>query len=169
MKRPSTLLAAQLFWLLCACADSKPPASAASPVLGQTISIALPSDDGALVSIPFEAHSVVLDVWSPTCVPCRESVPALVKRAADLEAANAKLVLVAVLADDETTEGARERLASWGVRRPFLVDRGEVLLREANVTALPATLVISPGGEVRWIAPTDATVADIVNVVRSVR
>jgi len=127
----------------------------------------LPTEDGALVSIPLPNRTTVIDAWSPSCVPCRERVPALVKRAADLEAANAKLVLVAVLAEGESTEQARATLSSWGVSRPFLVDRGDVLRREASVHDLPSTLVISRTGEVLWVAPPTASADDVVKAARS--
>jgi hypothetical protein len=90
-----------------------------------------------------------------------------VKRTADLESAGAKLVLVAVLSDSESTEAARATLASWGVSSPFLVDRGDILRREAGVTALPTTLVLSHAGELQWVAPVGATADDVVRAARA--
>jgi thiol-disulfide isomerase/thioredoxin len=143
------------------------PASAASSVLNQTVSFALPSDGGLLVSVPLSSpRTTVVDVWAPSCVPCRRSLPAIVKRQAELEAHGAKLVLVAVLSDAETTEGARATLVSWGANSPFLIDRGDTLRTQAGVDALPATLVIDRAGVVRWVAPPSASVDDIVRAAR---
>jgi|GEM_PF-650065 len=145
------------------------PPSAPSSVLHRAVHIDLPSDGGALVSLPLAGRATVVDAWAPSCVPCRTKLPALVKRSAELEAAGAKLVLVAVLADGESTDAARATLASWGVTSPFLVDRGDVLRREAGVTDLPTTLVLTPGGEVRWVSPVGATPDDVVSAVRAAR
>jgi thiol-disulfide isomerase/thioredoxin len=130
------------------------------------VHIDLPSDSGDLVSLPLAGRATVVDAWAPSCAPCRDAVPALVKRQTDLEGAGVKLVLVAVLAEDESTELARTTLASWGVKAPFLVDRGDVLRREAGISSLPSTLFLSPEGEVRWISPLSATADDIVRAAR---
>lgn len=142
------------------------PPSAPNPAAGRQVRIDLPSDGGALVSLPFAGRTTVLDAWAPTCLPCKEKLPALFKRSAELEAAGAKLVLVAVLSDGESTDAARATLASWGVKSPFLIDRGDVLRREVGVTELPTTLVLSPSGDVRWTAPVNATADDVVRAAR---
>lgn len=150
------------------CAGGAPaPASVASGA--REVHFSLPTDGGDLVNLPLAGSRAVIDVWGITCPPCREAVPALVARNAELETAGAKLVLVAVLADGETTDGARAALASWGVSRPFLVDRGDVLRREADVTALPSTLIVSSSGAVLWVAPRGATADDIVAAARAIR
>jgi hypothetical protein len=77
-------------------------------------------------------------------------------------------VLVAVLSDAESTDAARAALASWGVSAPFLVDRGDVLRREAGVRDLPATLVVGQDGVVRWVAPP-LSKADVVQAARAAR
>ncbi|HUS67164.1 MAG TPA: redoxin domain-containing protein, partial [Kofleriaceae bacterium] len=103
-----------------ACGSSSTPASA--PAAADVVSFTLPNDRGDLIDVPLASgRAVVIDAWGPTCAPCREKVPALVAKAAELEAAGATLVLVAVLADGEDTEAARQTLASWGVTRDFLI------------------------------------------------
>jgi hypothetical protein len=103
-----------------------------------------------------------LDFFSPSCDPCREKVPALVAKRGELEARGAKLVLVAVLADSESTNDAQRSLASWGVSEGFLVDKGGVSNREAGVSGLPATLVLDADGGRVWTAPPTATAADVL-------
>ncbi len=131
------------------------------------VSFSLPSDRGALVSIPTGARSTVLDFWAPTCVPCKKSLPELNAKSAELEAAGAKLVLVAVLADGESTDDARKTLASWGVNASFLVDRGGVGQREAGIQGLPATLVLDGKGTLTWVAPVEADASAIVKAAKA--
>jgi len=78
-----------------------------------------------------------------------------------------KLLLVAVLSEDESTEAARGALTSWGVSAPFLIDRGDVLRREAGVTSLPATLVIDEQRHIRWVAPPNTSANDVVAALSS--
>lgn len=142
-----------------------PTPSAPSSSLNQTVGFSLPSDTGSLVSIPLTEHAVVLDAWAPSCEPCRKKLPALFARRADIEERGAKLVLIAVLSEGESTESARATLNEWGIRAPFLVDRGDVLRREAGVSELPSTLVLDPDGRVRWVAPATATAEDVVAAI----
>jgi|SRR6478736_1322469 len=142
---------------------SPSPASHASNAPSdRQVSFSLPSDDGNLVTVPLSNVTTVVDAWAPSCKPCREKLPALYARKGDIEAHGGKLALVAVLADAETTEDARAALNSWGVKAPFLIDRGDVLRREAGVNDLPATLVIDSRQHVRWVAPLNASASDVV-------
>lgn len=141
---------------------SSPPPSAPSPMLGKKVVMDLPSDTGALVSIGGGGEPLVLDFWAPTCVPCQTKLPELVAREGDIQAAGARLILVAVLADDESTEMARETLTSWGVQHPFLIDREDVSRQAAGVTDLPATLVLNAQHVVTWVAPSAPSADDVV-------
>ncbi len=141
------------------------PRGAESPMLGKTVSFDLPDDSGALVHVPLDDKITVLDFWATWCAPCRESVPALLARESDLQATGAKIVLVGVLADDESIDKARSTLESWGVKAPFLVDRGGVAQAEAGVRDLPATVILRAGGVVHWVAPKGATAAQVLSAV----
>lgn len=142
------------------------PVSAPSPVLGKAIKVDLLDENGSKVSVPISgARSTVLDFWSPTCEPCRKSVPALIAKVPEIEAQGGKVVLVGVLSEDESAADAHGALESWGVRYPFLVDRGEVSQTQAGVNALPATLILDAGGVVRWVSPTGSSAADIVKAL----
>lgn len=129
----------------------------------------LPSDGGSLVSIGGGGQPLVLDFWAPSCVPCATKVPELVAREPDLRASGARLVLVGVLADGETTEMARETLASWGVERPFLIDREDVSRRAAGVTDLPATLVLNGQHVATWAGSPTSPANDVVAATRAAR
>jgi hypothetical protein len=169
MKSSSSLLSfcvlLALGLIACGKAADAPPSSPG----GRAVRFSLPSDAGDLVSVPLPNQAAVIDAWSPTCVPCKEKLPKLVARRKDIEAANAKLVLVAVLADGESTDEAKKALESWGVREPFLVDRGSVLRSEAGVDALPSTIIVGPDGSLRWTAKPTSTEEDIVTAARNSR
>jgi hypothetical protein len=165
MRTPCLLPA--LAVVVASCAVPHPRASAPSPVLGQAVSFTLPTDSGGLVTVPTADHrALVLDFFGPTCPRCRDTVPALLARKADVEARGAQLVLVGVLGDGESTEDARRALASWGVRAPFLKDGGGVSQKELGVDKLPATVVLDGAGVVRWVATAAATADDVVAAVR---
>lgn len=142
---------------------TKTPASVAPNAPAQRrVSFSLPSDVGTLVTVPVPSATTVVDAWAPTCKPCRDKLPALYARRAEIEAHGAKLVLIAVLSPAESSQDARAALSSWGVDAPFLIDRGDVLRREAGVSSLPATLVIDEQQRIRWVAPPNASAKDVV-------
>jgi hypothetical protein len=148
--------------VLISCAKT-PASGAANAAPDRRVSFSLPSDDGNLVTVPLPNVTTVIDAWAPTCKPCRDKLPALYARRAEIEARGAKLVLVAVLSQSESTDDARAALASWGVNAPFLIDRGDVLRREAGIASLPATLVLDEREHVRWVAPSNASADDVVS------
>ena len=159
------LLLCQLFGLLSGCGP-RLPASAANDKLGQPVAFSLPSNDGALVSVPAaHARATVLDFFGPSCEPCRKALPALYARREALASRGATLILIAVLAEGESTDDARRALASWGVSAPFLVDNEGTGRREAGVLSLPATLVLDERGVTKWAAPPSASPADVVAAV----
>ncbi len=151
--------------LLASCGHAPVP-SAQHPMLGQAVTIALPTDGGALVSIPSQdGKSTVLDFWGPTCEPCRKKLPELVAKNAELQARGARLILVAVLADGESTEQAKSTLQQWGVDWPFLVDRSNASRSQLGVEGLPATLVVDAQGKLVWSATPDATAQDVLAAI----
>ena len=83
LPRRLLLLAALLSGALAAgCLGGAP--SLATPSLNTPIPMSLTRDDGTPATIPVPgARAAVLDFWSPTCEPCKRTIPAmLAKRAA---------------------------------------------------------------------------------------
>jgi len=153
---------ALLFGLLSGCGPGA-PVSAPNDKLGQPVSFSLPTNEGALVSVPLAgARSTVLDFFGPSCEPCRKALPALYAQRDKLATHGAQLLLIAILADGESTADATRALSSWGVSAPFLVDSEGTGRREAGVRNLPATLVLDERGVTKWAAPVGASAADVV-------
>jgi hypothetical protein len=149
-----------------ACGPSAAPSALPAAPNGPAVSFSLPSSSGDLVTVPIAgARQTVLDFFGPTCEPCAKKVPELVGRRADIEKRGARLVLVAVLADGESTADAERALSKWGVRSPFLVDRAGVSLREAGVKDLPSTIILDSNGATRWRAPLGATADDVLRAL----
>lgn len=153
--------------VLLSCCTKAPATGPADAPASRRVSFSLPSDDGKLVSVPWPGVTTVVDAWAPTCKPCRDKLPALYARRGEIEAHGGKLVLVAVLSQAESTQDARAALTSWGVNAPFLIDRGDVLRREAGVSGLPATLVIDERQQIRWVAPPNASATEVIAAANS--
>ena len=130
-------------------------------MLGKALRLDLPSERGDRIFIPVRhARATVVSFWSPGCKPCRNWVAELVRVRPDIEAKEARLVLVAVLAEGETAAQAESALGDWGVSSTFVVDQGAAAQRAAGVTAQPGTLVVDEQGVVQWVAPAEATSDD---------
>jgi hypothetical protein len=116
------------------------------------------------VAIPQpDAAATLVDAFAPTCVPCATKVPALAARRGELANAGARLVLVAVLSDGESDADAARALSQWGAEgAAFVVDRGGALRRTLAIDTLPGAAVVDRAGKVRWVAPTNASVDDLV-------
>jgi uncharacterized ferredoxin-like protein len=87
-----------------------------------------------------------------------------------LRARGAELVLVAILADDESTAQAEQTLAEWHVAgERFLIDRDAVSVRNAAVTTLPTTQVLDAAGILRWVAQEPPGPNDLLRAVDAAR
>ena len=138
-------------------------------MLDQPAAFTLPSDAGDLVAVPGSpGRTTVVDFWATDCEPCKRSLPALAAKADAWKGEGIDLVLVGVLRDDEATESAKGVLQSWGVARPFLVDRGGAVQKSMNVAKIPATLVLDGGGTVRWVSAADSAPEQIEAAARHV-
>lgn len=94
---------------------------------------------------------VLINVWATWCAPCRTELPAL---QAYTERPGAIPVLGVQVLSDEA--GGLELLQRLGVRFPGVHDPDARLRAALRVPAvLPASFVVTPGGQVRRIDPPE--------------
>jgi thiol-disulfide isomerase/thioredoxin len=156
-------------FVLAAC-EPKPAADAPRPPRPdvRVVRLSLPTDGGELVTVPVNGvQTTVLDFFGPTCDPCKKKVPELVAKRQAIEHKGGRLVLVAVLAEGESTAQAKAALESWGVSHPFLVDSGDASRREVGFDGLPATAILDSAGRLKWLAPAGATADDVLAALPS--
>lgn len=158
-------LAALLCFALAGCMASG-ARSAETTSLNKPIPMSLTRDDGAPAAIPVPgARAAVLDFWSPTCEPCKRTIPAMLAKRAELEKRGAVHVLVAVLEKGESADDARAVLSLWGIQEPFLVDSGGALLAKVGARDVPAFAVVDAAGVLVWLAPDGITAADVLAAI----
>jgi thiol-disulfide isomerase/thioredoxin len=123
-------------------------------------------DDGAPAPIPVPgARAVVLDFWSPTCEPCKRTIPAMLAKRAEIEQKGAVLLLVGVLEKDETPEDAKAVLALWGIDEHFAVDKEGAFLSKIGAKAVPAFAIVDAAGILRWVAPDGVTTKNVLAAI----
>lgn len=102
---------------------------------------------------PPKSKGVVLSFAASFCEPCRHELSALRDLAPRLAAAG---ISVAVVVTDTDPEGIAimEQLTVRELKLPFAVlsDRFGVVGRRYGVSALPMTVLVDRGGDVRWQA-----------------
>jgi len=127
----------------------------------------LASDCGDMVTVPpADKKKVVLHFFSPTCASCRKRLPALADRRDDISARGARLVLVAVLSDNESTDQATAALRDWGVPWPFLVDPSGASRSLLGVGHVPASVIVDGKGKLLWVSPEDAAAEEVLDALR---
>jgi thiol-disulfide isomerase/thioredoxin len=108
---------------------------------------------------------MVLDFWSPSCEPCKRTIPAVLARRADIEKKGAVHVLVAVLQKGESVNDARAALATWGIDERFVVDEDGALLAKIGVPEVPAFAIVDSAGLLHWVAPPGVTISNILDAI----
>jgi peroxiredoxin len=92
---------------------------------------------------------IVLNFWASWCSVCQQEAPALAVAARQFTPSGVRFVGVDV---EDSSASATAYMQHHGLRYPSLSDPGDHIALEFNrlipVTALPSTLVISPGGRI---------------------
>jgi peroxiredoxin len=111
----------------------------------------------------FRGHTVLLNFWSPTCVPCVTEMPALQRASRDALQAHGARVAPLVLGVEGTPDSAAT-VASFGRKvgagYPLLLDSQlKVSLLEYHVSALPTSVLIDAKGLMRavYLGPMTST------------
>jgi thiol-disulfide isomerase/thioredoxin len=89
---------------------------------------------------------VVLNFWASWCTPCRAEMPNLERLSRELGGDGLVVLGIDVL-DDE--RDARAFLAALGITYPNVFDPEQTRMRLYRVAALPTTILIDRGQQVR--------------------
>ena len=102
-------------------------------------------ENGAARSLSeWHGRWVVLNLWGPWCLPCKEEMPSLVRLAAHLDPARARSFRLPLTG---AARSGSEILPRRGIEGfPVLMGDGENLDAVLGLSALPTTLVIDPSG-----------------------
>lgn len=142
------------------------PASLPTASLNQSVTVTLPGDDGAPFAIPPPgARYTVLEFWSPTCEPCKQILPAVLKKRAELAQKGADLVHVAVLEQGQSANDAKATMAFWGVNERFVVDVDGAYMHKLGAKNVPAFAIVDAAGTLRWVAPDGITISGLISAI----
>lgn len=143
-----------------------PLPSAQTPSLGKPLAATLTGDDGAPSPIPAPGgKALLLDFWSPSCEPCKRTIPAVLARREDIEKKGAVHVLVAVLQKGESVNDAKAALAAWGITERFVVDEEGAFLAKVGAPDVPAFAIVDAAGVLHWVAPSGVTISNILDAI----
>ena len=161
------------FLIACSCGARSSEATRGATSPGgpaRQVSYTLVSNDGELTRVPIPGRITVLEYWAPTCEPCSKTLPRVVAMRDALRARGAELVLVAILAGDESTALAEQTLVEWHIRgERFLIDRNEVSARSAAIKTLPTTQVLDAAGILHWVGNGSDGSNDLLAAVDAAR
>jgi peroxiredoxin len=100
-------------------------------------------------------RTVLLNFWSPTCIPCTTEMPALQQASQEArQAANGRNapVVLGVVGTPDTARTVAAFGRRVGVTYPLLLDsRLQVSLLDYHVSALPTSVLIGPQGRLRAV------------------
>ena len=150
-----------------------PHASPAQPGLA-TVHVGRPAPGFTLLDLQgrtvqladYRGHAVLLNFWSPTCVPCRTEMPDLQRAWRRLRRVDGPLI-VGIDASADSRDAVRRFAARAGVDYPLLLDPYEMASMGAyHVYQIPTSVLIDPRGIVRQIRFGPLTEAQIVQALQ---
>lgn len=106
----------------------------------------------------FSGEWVVVNFWASFCSPCIREMP-------ELQKLHEFGVLVVGVNALDRPDLALRFIAETEVTYPMLVDERGDLMAAASVTALPATLVLDPSGEVRARKAGEVDFAGLMDLI----
>lgn len=88
----------------------------------------------------------MLNFWGPSCIPCRNEFPLLLR---ELDAHGSEgLAIVGILTDDPP-EPARQFVAEFHATWPTVIDPDESIKRTYRIVGRPLTWFVDRGGVIR--------------------
>lgn len=155
-----------LLLALAACSGAPPPPSQPSPLLKRT----MPTFEGDTLTrghfytAQGNGYPMVVKFFSSKCEACKQTLAAVQSVYAD----STDLVVVGVSEDDSAVD-ARRTADGLGLHFPIILDEGGSVMKQYQVTAVPATFVITRNGNVSWVGGKEQTEAGIRAAVRAAR
>lgn len=108
---------------------------------------------GYISSNTFAGKWVILNVWATWCGPCRKELPSLQRLSDRLDAAQWRVIGLALETDDHAV---REYLAEKQIVYENYLDAGAKIDQQVlGLVVLPATYVIGPDGRIREVVLGD--------------
>ena len=116
---------------------------------GEGVQFVLPDLEGRQVSLQEELARgpVVLDFWATWCKPCIQALPKLVQVAADYQDLGVQVYTVNIDGPRNLAK-IRPFLQRHQVQLPVLLDRTKQVMKQFQLNAMPATLVLTAKGGV---------------------
>ncbi|XOV86615.1 MAG: peroxiredoxin family protein [Pseudomonadota bacterium] len=96
----------------------------------------------------YRGQVVLVNFWASWCGPCRQEMPVL-DRIQDRYEAMGFTVLGVNVDTDETK--ARKVAERSGVSFPLLLDRGQAVSKQYDVSSMPYTVLVDRDGAIRYI------------------
>lgn len=124
--------------------------SAASEMVGQVVDdFELPTLNGEGFRLSDHANKVVvLDFWATWCGPCVAALPEYVEATSDFDPSEAIFVAVNL---EEPPERIQEFLTRHRLSPEVALDRGSVIARRFQVSGIPHSVVLGPGGVIKHV------------------
>ncbi|MBI2502285.1 MAG: TlpA family protein disulfide reductase [Candidatus Latescibacteria bacterium] len=116
---------------------------------GEGVQFVLPDLDGRQVSLQEELARgpVVLDFWATWCKPCIQALPKLAQIAADYQDRGVQVYTVNIDGPRNLAK-IRPFLQRHQVKLPVLLDRTNQVMKQFQLNAMPATLILTAQGGV---------------------
>jgi len=151
------LLGTAILWSATTAAAITAQASGAAPLQSwqprQTPVLALPALDGRHVDLSsITDHVVAVHFFATWCEPCRDELALLETLRTNLASRPFTILAVDV---GEPEDRVRRFIDTVRVGFPILLDADKTALRAWDVSVLPTTFVLAPGGCGRWRAEGD--------------
>lgn len=124
--------------------------SPASKMVGETVEdFELPTLNGDMFRLSDHADKVVvLDFWATWCGPCVAALPEYVEATSNFEQSDAIFVAVNL---EESPERIKEFLNRHDLSPTVALDRGSVIARRFQVSGIPHSVVLGPGGVIKHV------------------
>ena len=120
---------------------------------------------GRGVRLPEKGKVTLVDVWSTSCKPCLEAMPALERLHQQEQGAGLAVVGIAV---DDNPGLVRDFVQKLGVSYPNVVDGDGSLQQALQAPRLPQTMVVDRQGKVRFVVVGGGT-EDLKQIQQAVR